>query len=222
MHLLWFIILKGLQKSLQPITRYKVVSFWVKLGWNYLFAQIMNIFTKKLLMLLLCTQCASSCWNMFKKIPKTDYEVKVIWLSAKLSQDCPFAPKESILEKWPFLLFQTKISQKHSHNRPWDSWLHNFGLYRPEFEPFSQKEIFWENWLFFICNLSAQLPTLSHYHRDSLIHPMLITAVSKLRLKHHWEPRNVVGYLSPIKYVWTKFELNFHQNVLISRPLFPH
>ena len=50
----------------------------------------------------------------------------------------------------------------------------------------------------FNCYLAAPRPTLGHYRRDSLTHPMLIS-VLHFRPEGHREPRNEVGSLSPVE-----------------------
>ena len=52
---------------------------------------------------------------------------------------------------------------------------------------------------FFVCCLATPRPTLGHYQVDSLIHPMLITALFKFRPKGHQEPRNEVVSIKPLE-----------------------
>ena len=47
--------------------------------------------------------------------------------------------------------------------------------------------------------LDAPHPTLGHCQRESLTHPMLITAFLQCRPEGHQEPRNKVGSLSPVE-----------------------
>ena len=51
--------------------------------------------------------------------------------------------------------------------------------------------------LFLNYDLAAPRLTLSHYWRDSLTHPMLITAFLHIRPKGNQDPCNEVGSLSP-------------------------
>ena len=57
------------------------------------------------------------------------------------------------------------------------------------------------NFFFFIfnCCLAVPRPTLTHSRGDSLTNPMLITAFVQVRPQGHWEPRNEVGFLSPVE-----------------------
>ena len=55
---------------------------------------------------------------------------------------------------------------------------------------------FWIRY-FFNCYLATPQPTLAHYWRNSLTHPLLITVFSHIQPKDHEEPQNKVVSLSP-------------------------
>ena len=55
--------------------------------------------------------------------------------------------------------------------------------------------------LFFNCYLAVPWPTLGHSQGHSLTNLMLITAFVHIQPEGHWEPRNEVGSLSPVKHL---------------------
>ena len=60
------------------------------------------------------------------------------------------------------------------------------------------------------CYLAATQPTLGHYPRICLTHPMLITISSHFQPQGYWDPHNRVGFLSQLEPL-VDFEPGFFQ-----------
>ena len=55
------------------------------------------------------------------------------------------------------------------------------------------------SFFFLNCYLAVPRPTLGHSQVDSFTKPMLINAFVHIRPEGHWQPRNEVGYVSPVE-----------------------